>query len=114
MVGLDPGGFVDTSRIETPEPEVALGPGDQEDRCLVDSLKAIEIQIPTVDNIEGSWFEDQLIEDVDVVNFAISNNNEGGDTSSEVQEGVQFHSGFVGSELGPRKKRQTQIDGGGV
>jgi hypothetical protein len=88
LVGLNPSGFVDRSRIETPEPEVAFGPGDKEGRCLMDSIKAIEIQIPTVDNIEGSWFEDQLIEDVDVVNFAMSDNNERGNTSPEVQEGV--------------------------
>jgi len=114
LVGLDPGGFVDRSRIETSVPEVAFGPNDKEGRCLMDSIKATEIQIPTVDNIEGSWFEDQLIEDVDVVNFAMSDNNEEGNTSPEVQESVQFHSGFVGSEFGPRKKRQTQIDGGGI
>jgi hypothetical protein len=80
----------------------------------MDSIKAIEIQIPTVDDIKGSWFEDQLIEDVDVVNFAMGNNHEGGNTSPEVQESVKFHCAFVGSEFGPRKKRQTQIDGGGV
>ena len=114
LVGLDSGGFVDQSRIKTPEPEVAFGTGDKKSQCLMDSIKAIEIQIPTIDNIKGSWFEDQLIEDVDVVNFAMSDNNERGDISSEVQEGVQFHSGFVGSEFGPREKRQTQIDGGRV
>jgi hypothetical protein len=80
----------------------------------MESIKAIEIQIPTVDNIKSSWFEDQLIEDVDVVNFAMRDNNDRGNASSEVQEGVHFHSGFVGSEFGPREKRQTQIDGGGV
>jgi hypothetical protein len=80
----------------------------------MDSIKAIEIQISTIDNIKGSWFEDQLIEDVDVVNLAMSDNNERGNTSPEVQEGMQFYSGFVGSEFGPREKRQTQIDGGGV
>ena len=80
----------------------------------MDRIKAIEIQIPTVDNIEGSWFEDQLIEDVDIVNFAMSDNHESGNTSPEVQQGVEFHSGFVGSEFGPREKGQTQIDGGGV
>ena len=114
LIGLDSGGFVDGSRIEAPEPEVGFGPGDKKGQCLMDSIKAIEIQIPTVDDVKGSWFEDQLIQDGDVVNFAMSNDNEGGNTSPEVQESVQFHSGFVGSEFGPRKKRQTQIDGGGI
>jgi hypothetical protein len=66
----------------------------------MDSIKAIEIQIPTVDDVKGSWFEDQLIQDGDVVNFAMSDNNEGGNTSPKIQESVQFHSGFVGSEFG--------------
>lgn len=29
LIGLDPGGFVDRSRIESPEPEVAFGSGDK-------------------------------------------------------------------------------------
>jgi len=114
LIGLNPCGLVHGSGVETPESEVAFRPCDQEGRCLMDSIKATEIQISTVDNIEGSWFEGQLIEDVDIVNFAMSDNHERGNTSSEVQEGMQFHSGFVGSEFGPREKRQTQIDGGGV
>ena len=88
LIGLDSAGFVHGPRVEASEAEVAFGSGDEEGRCLMDGIKAIEIQIPTVDNIEGSWFEDQLIEDVDVVNFAMSDNNERGNTSPEVQEGV--------------------------
>ena len=114
LVGLDPSGFVGRSRIKAPEPEVSFGPGDKESQCLMNRIKAIEIQIPTVDNIEGSWFEGQLIQDLDVVNFAMSDDNERGNTSSEVQEGVQFHRGFVGSEFGPRKEGKTEIDSRGV
>jgi hypothetical protein len=77
-------------------------------------IKAIEMQISTIDNVKSSWFEGQLIEDVEVVNFAVSDNDEGRDRSPEVQKGMQFHSAFVGSELGPWEKGETQIDGGGV
>ena len=80
----------------------------------MDCMKAIEIQIPPVDDVKGSWLEDQLIQDIGVVNFAMSNNDEGGNTSSEIQKRVQLHSAFVDSEFGPREKRQTQIDGGGI
>ena len=58
LVGLDPGRFVDGSRIEASEPEIAFGSGNKEGRCLMDSIKAIEIQIPAVDDIKGSGFED--------------------------------------------------------
>jgi len=114
LVGLDPVGFVDGSRVEASEPEVAFGSDHKEGRCLMDGIKAIEIQISTIDNVEGSWFEGQLIENFDVVNLAMSNNDEGGNASSEVEQGMQFYSAFVGSELGPREKGETQIDGGGV
>ena len=114
LIALDPGGFVDGPRVEASEPEVAFGSGDEEGRCLMDGIKAIEIQISTIDNVKGSWFESQLIEDVDVVNLAMSDNDEGRDTPPQVQKGMQFHSALVGSELGPREKGETQIDGGGV
>ena len=114
LIGLNPGGFVDRSRIEAPEPEVAFGAGDKEGRGLMGRIKPFEIQIPPIDNIESSRFEDQLIEDIDVVNFAVSNNDKGGNTSSEIQKSVQLHSAFVNSEFGPREKRQTQIDGSRV
>ena len=114
LVGLDSSGFVYRLGIKAPGPEVAFGPSDKEGQRLMDSITAIEIQINTADNIKGSWFEDQLIQDGDVVNFAMSDNNEGGNTSPEVQGSVQFHSSLAGSEFGLRKKRQTQIDGGGI
>lgn len=62
LVGLDPAGFVDGPRVQAPEPEVAFGS----------------------DDIEGSRFEDQLIEDPDIVDFAMGDNDEGGNASSEV------------------------------
>ena len=114
LIALDPGGLVDGPRVEASEPEVAFGPGDEEGRCLMDGMNTIEIQISTIDNVKGSWLEGQLIEDVDVVNLAVGDNDEGWNTSPEVQKGMQFHSAFVGSELGPWEKGETQIDGGGV
>jgi hypothetical protein len=114
LIALDPGGFVDGLRVEASEPEVAFGSGDKEGRCLTDGIKATEIQISMIDNVKGAWFENQLIEDVDVVNLAMRNNDEGRDTSPQIQEGMQFHCAFVGSELGPWEKGQTQIDGGRV
>jgi len=111
---LDPGGFVDGPRVEAPELEVAFGSGDEEGRCLMDGIKATEIQISTIDDVKGSWFEAQLIEDVDVVNLAVSDNDEGRDTSPQIQKGMQFHCALVGSEPGPREKGETQIDRGGV
>jgi len=80
----------------------------------MDGITAIEVQISSIDDVEGSWFEGQLIENFDIVNLAMGNNGEGGNTSSKVQQRMQFHGAFVNSELGPGKKREAEIDGGGV
>lgn len=74
LVGLDPGGFVHGPRVEAFEPEVAFGSDDVEGHGLMNAIKAIEVQIPTVDDIEGSGLEDQLIEDMDIVNLPMRDN----------------------------------------
>lgn len=48
----------------------------------MDSIKATEIQISTVEDIKGPWFEAQLIQDVDVVDLARRDDDEGSDASS--------------------------------
>ncbi len=111
---MNPTGFVDGLRVEAPEPEVAFGSGHKESRGVMNGIKTTEIQISTIEDVKGPGFEAQLIQEVDVVNLARSDNDEGRDTSSQIQQGVQFHSALVGSELGPREKRKTQIDGGGI
>ena len=114
MVALNALGFVHLSRVETFEPEIAFGSSHKKRRSLMHPIKASKIQIPSVDDIEGSRFEDHLIEDPEIVNFAMGDNDEGGNTSSGVEQGMQFHCAFVSSELGSRKKRHAQIDGGRV
>jgi hypothetical protein len=114
LIALDSGGFVDGPRVEASEPEVAFGPCDEEGRCLVNRINTLEIQIPTIDNVKGFRFEGQLVEDIDVVNLAVGDNDERGDTSPGVQKRMQFHSAFVGSEFCSRGKRKTEVDGGGV
>ena len=42
------------------------------------------------------------------------NDHNSWDAAAQVEQGVQFHRSFVFAKLGPGKKRQTQIDRGGV
>ena len=37
-----------------------------------------------------------------------------GNVAAQIQQGVHLHGGFVLAEPGPRKQRQTQIDGGRI
>ena len=73
----------------------------------MDHVKASEIQIPSVEDVESSWFEDQLIENRHIVNLSMSNDDEGRNASAQIQERVQFDRSFALSELGPREKGQA-------
>jgi hypothetical protein len=52
----------------------------------MNGIEAIEVHIPVVDDLKGSRFEDQLIEDMDVVNLAMRDNEMRGYISSEIKE----------------------------
>ena len=47
------------------------------------------------------------------MHFPIANMDKRGNVAAQVER-VQLDSGFGGAKRGPRKKRQAQIDGGGV
>jgi len=42
------------------------------------------------------------------------NDHHSWDIATQVEQRVQFHRSFVLAKLGPREKRQAQIDGGGI
>ena len=48
------------------------------------------------------------------MHIASGNGNKYGDSTVNLQQGVQLDRPFVFSEFGPGEKRQTEIDGGGV
>ena len=54
----------------------------------MDPIKTCKIEIPSIYDIKGSWFEDQLIEDGYVVNLPMSNDDDGRNASAHIQKGV--------------------------
>ena len=77
-------------------------------------MKTGEIDVATIHHIDGSRFEDEIVEDVDVVNSSWSNDDKGRNVPSQIEQGVKFDGGLALSKLRPGKKRKTEIDGGGV
>jgi len=88
LVALNTGGFVDGPRVETFEAEIAFCSGHKECLRLMDHIKTSKIEIPSIHDIKGSWFEDQLIEDGHIVNLSMSNDDNGRNASAQIQEGV--------------------------
>ena len=94
--------------------KVLLGPGEEEGTDLVHQVQALEVQVGTVHDVDGSRFRGEDVEHVDVVELAVGNVHEARDGSAQVQQCVQLHGRLGGSEVGPGKDGQTQVDGGGV
>jgi hypothetical protein len=76
--------------------------------------EAFEIHIAAVHDVEGAWFRQQDIEDVDVVQFAVGDMDEGRDVATQVQEGMELDGGLGRTKQRPWKDRQAQVDGGGI
>ena len=94
--------------------EVALGSRDEEGRGLVNPVEAGEVEITAIEDVERPGFEDQLVEEIDVVNLAVGNDHPTGNRAAQIQQRMQLHGGFVPAKLRPGKQRQAQIDGRGI
>lgn len=94
--------------------EVAFGSGHEERRVLRKAMETSEIDVSAVHDVEGSGFEEQLIQEGDIVNLPMSDANHARNRASEIHRGMEFDSGFVLSKRGPRKEGETQVDRGGI
>ncbi len=61
--------------------EVAFGPDDKKSRSLMDFVESREIQIPAIEKINGPGFEEEFVEQLDFVNLAVRNENQGGNAA---------------------------------
>jgi hypothetical protein len=56
----------------------------------VDSVKAGKIEVTPIHDIECAGLYAELIEDVHIVNFPMSNNDYGGNAAPEIQKRVEL------------------------
>ena len=88
---------------------IGLGAGDEEGVGLMDHKQALEIQVPTIEQVIGARLDVQQVQGVDLVGLAVADVNEGGDGAAQVQQGVQFDSRLVRAKRCPRINRQAQV-----
>lgn len=104
LVALKSRDFVYWLRVQASESEIVLGHDDEEGSCLVDCMKPGEVGISPIHEVDGSGFDLELIEDVHFVYLAVSDNRHGGNTSLEIQKGMELDRSFVFSEMIPGKR----------
>ena len=77
-------------------------------------MQAGEIHVAPIHDVYGSGFGKQHIERMDIVQFAVGYVDKAWNVAAQVEERVHLHRCLGRSEMGPRKHRETQIDGGRV
>src|SRR6266403_5062992 len=105
---------IDGMRVAAVYLEVRLATRHEEAAGLVEAIEALEVKEATVHDVESARLGQQLVEDVDLVHLASTDVNKRGDVAAQIEQRMQLDGCLGRAEHGPRKHRQTQIDGGGV
>lgn len=100
--------------IEPAEGQILFGPDDKEGQGFCQLVEPKEVEITTVYDVERADFQNQVVQNVDVVQLAVGNVDEGRDAAAKIEQGMQLDRPLGLSELCPGKDGQAQVDGGGV
>ncbi len=114
LVEAQAGGFVHGPGVTAGAAEVLPGTGDEESAALMNPMPAGEVEIAAIQDVKRAGFPDELVEDVDVMHTASGDNDDGGEVALEREQGVEFDGSLVPPKRGPRKERETEVNGGGV
>lgn len=105
LIHLDSFRLVDWLRINPPETKIAFGPDNKKGMGLMDLVEACKVQIASVQNVNGSRFYEEFVEKIDLVNFAMSYEDQSGDAAPQIQQGMKFDRSFALTKLGPGEER---------
>ena len=110
LIGLHPSGFVHGLGVQAFENEVALGSGNKERMRLMDFVETGEVHIGPIHDVDGSCLDKKIVEEMNVVNFALCYVDNHGDVAPEVQKGMELDRCLLFAKPCPREDRKTQID----
>ena len=93
---------------------VDFGSGDEKGGVLLESVEPLEVEIPSIHDIDSAGLEREPVQDAHIVDLPRGDLNERGDVAVQVQQRVDLDRGLGAPEIGPGEQRQAQIDGGGI
>ncbi len=105
MIGAHTGTFVDRMRVAPLQKDILFGAHDEECRAESEKVEAVEIDVAAIHDVECPGLGNDLVEDVEVVHFAVGDADKRGDIAVQVEQCVHLHGGFVLAKPGPGKKR---------
>lgn len=80
----------------------------------MNAMKTPIIEVAPIHDVEGTGFDQELIQNVNVVHCSIRDEDEGRDASPEVQKGVCSHRRLGLPKMGPGEYRETEINRRGI
>ena len=114
LVGSKPRCLVDRLRDKALTIESFFCPSHKEGSREVQAVKPSKIEVGPIHQVNGASFPEKLVEDIDLVNLSPSDDHHCGNAAAKIQQSMQFDGRFFAPKLRPRKKRQAEIDCGGV
>jgi len=114
LIGLNTLGFVGLLGVQPPESKIALGADNEKGPGSMDLVESGKIEIASVENIYGSRLYGEVVEKIDLVDFAMGDENQRRDAASQIHEGMELDRSFSLAELSPGEKRETKVDGRGI
>jgi hypothetical protein len=114
MVASQSGEAIYWLRTMALELKIGLGTCDEERASIGNHGQAGEVHVSTVHKIERTSLEIKMVESSHVVLACSSDVNASGDWASQVDLGVHLDACLGLTKVRPRKKRQRQIDRGGI
>ena len=101
-------------RAMTGEAEVALGPSDEEGSGKNDPSKTSKIHVGSIHHIEGTCFEEQVVEPMNIGVAGPCDVDAGRNRATKIQLSMHLDPGFGASKMSPREETQREVDGGGI
>lgn len=103
LVGNDAGRPICRRRVDAVRIQVRLGAGDEEGASLMQDVKAREVDVAAIHDVDGACFGDQQIESVNVVQLAVRDVNEARDVAAQIEQRVHLHRRLGGAKVRPWK-----------
>ncbi len=94
--------------------QIRLGVDDEERLRPMQGMQSSKVEKATVHHLEASHLKGNLVEDVDLVQFAVGEMDKRRDIPAQIEQRVQLHSCLGLAKVRPWKQRQRQIDRRGV
>ena len=114
LIATQTTGAVDGIGLADVEAKIAYIPGHEEGLGLLDTVKSGKVDVSTIQYINASGFECNLVQNVHVVDTPLGDADEHGDGAAKVHQCMQLDCRLGLAESHPGKQGQAEIDCRGI